>query len=62
MVQPAVLDGKIKDVNKVAKFTKATAQTWTYPVLVNPALPDVEGQEIGLTNVDPDQAEASDES
>lgn len=61
-MQPAVLDGKIKDVNKVAKFSRATAQTWTYPVLVNPSLADVEGQEIGLLNVDPDEAEASDES
>jgi hypothetical protein len=61
-MQPAVLAGTIKDVNKVAKFSKVTAQTWTQPVLVNPSLTDLDGQIIGLLDVDPAQAEASDES
>ena len=35
-MQPAVIAGTIKDVNKVAKFSRATAQDWR--VLINPAL------------------------
>lgn len=60
-MQPAVMAGQISDINKVAKFSKVTAATWTQPVLLNPP-PDVlsNARTITLT-IDPATAEKSDE-
>jgi hypothetical protein len=60
-MQPAVVQGVVQDVNKVAKFSKATAAGWTRPVLLNPTLEAVQGAKIVLVAVDPESAEASDE-
>ncbi|MBC7812611.1 MAG: hypothetical protein H7175_15760 [Burkholderiales bacterium] len=60
-MQPAVMNGQIKDVNKVGKFSRETAQAWTLPVLLNPALSLLEGLSVAFVNVDADSAEAPDE-
>jgi hypothetical protein len=59
-MQQAILRGIIRDVNKVAKFSKATAQSWIVPVRLNPALDDIQPP-ILLLAVDPATAEKSDE-
>ena len=58
-MQPAVIAGSIKDVNKVAKFSRATAQDWR--VLINPALDLLDGREVVFVPVDPTLAETPDE-
>ncbi len=37
-MQPAVVAGVLIGINKVAKFDKATATHWDFPILVNPSL------------------------
>ena len=63
-MQGAVMDGKIKDIHKVAKFSKDTAAKWDFPVLLNPTLEHVE-ENFRLTGallaIDPDTAESPDE-
>jgi hypothetical protein len=61
LMQPAVVAGRIKDVNKVAKFSRETARTWSFPVLLNPTMDTLENQSIVLVPVDPQTAEAPDE-
>src|SRR5690606_2627477 len=56
-MQPAVLAGRIQDVNKVGKFSVATAQTWTQPVLLNPESDVLEGGTVGRIDVDASTAE-----
>ncbi len=58
-MQPAVIAGSIKDVNKVAKFSRTTAQDWR--VLVNPALDLLDGRAVVFVPVDPSLAETPDE-
>jgi hypothetical protein len=58
-MQPAVLAGTIKDVNKVAKFSSAAAQNWR--LVINPSLESLDGREIVLVSIDPALAEAPDE-
>ncbi len=58
-MQPAVIAGSMKDVNKVAKFSRATAQDWH--VLINPALDLLDGREVVFVPVDPALAETPDE-
>lgn len=58
-MQPAVVAGTIKDVNKVARFARATAQNWR--LLVNPPLEALHGCAIVLMPVDPALAETPDE-
>lgn len=60
-MQAAILAGLLSQVNKVGKFSKATAAAWPYRMLVNPAL-DVLGDAV-LTRIeiDPATAEAPDE-
>lgn len=60
-MQPAVMQGRINGVNKVAKFDKTTAAAWAQPVLLNPTLDALNGKAIAFTEVDPATAEASDE-
>jgi hypothetical protein len=60
-MQPTVLAGRIRDVNKVAKFSKATAQTWTLPVLLNPTVDALDAHTLGRISIDPATAESSDE-
>lgn len=60
-MQQAVMQGRIVGVNKVAKFSKATAGGWAQPVLLNPPLAALDGLRISLTDLDPATAEAPDE-
>jgi hypothetical protein len=60
-MQPAVMQGVIKDINKVAKFSRETARNWSLPLLFNPTLETLAGREITMLPVDPKAAEASDE-
>lgn len=61
LMQPAVMAGMIRDVNKVGKFSRDTAQGWPYPVLLNPTLEALSGKLFTLVPVDPQTAEAPDE-
>jgi hypothetical protein len=60
-MQPAVLAGRIAGVNKVAKFSRATAQTWTHSALLNPPPDVLDGGALTFIGVDPATAEAPDE-
>lgn len=60
-MQPAVLDGRIRDINKVAKFSLQTAQTWTVPVLLNPTVSVFDSGALRLLVIDPTTAETPDE-
>lgn len=60
-MQPAVLAGTIRDVNKVAKFSKSVAEGWTLPVVLNPGQDIFTNAEVVFIAVDPDTAEAADE-
>ncbi|MER3514610.1 MAG: hypothetical protein C4310_09665, partial [Chloroflexota bacterium] len=42
-MQPAILAGLIHDVNQMGKFRRETVEAWGRPVLVNPALDDLQG-------------------
>lgn len=60
-MQPAVMAGRIKDVNKIAKFSRETAQQWMCPLILNPTTEALEKGAVVLVPVDPETAEASDE-
>lgn len=60
-MQEAVLSGALTGINKVGKFSRATAESWTTPVLLNPALGDAVGRGLGWHSIDPASAEAPDE-
>lgn len=60
-MQPAVVAGHIKDVNKVAKFTRDAARQWTLPLMLNPPIDALEDRTVALVPVDPQTAEAPDE-
>ena len=60
-LQPAVLQGSVRDVNKVGKFTCETARSWPLGLLLNPGS-DVLAQDVtGMVDMDPATAAASDE-
>ncbi len=58
-MRPAVLDGAITGVNKVAKFSRAAAQKWR--LWINPPLEALAGREIVYVPVDAALAESPDE-
>jgi SAM-dependent methyltransferase len=60
-MQAAVLAGTIRDVNRVAKFSRQTAEGWPFPVLVNPSAEVLQGQRLTTLSVDPATAELADE-
>ena len=60
-MQPAVMAGHINGINKVAKFSRETAATWTFPVLLNPPADVLATASITTVTVDPTTAEKSDE-
>lgn len=60
-MQPAVMAGRVQDVNKVAKFSRATAMAWPHPALLNPTLDEIEGRALVWVPVDVQSAEAPDE-
>ncbi len=61
LMQPAVMQNIIADVNKVGKFSRATALTWDLPLWLNPTLEALKSQQIDTVPVDPNTAEAPDE-
>ena len=61
IMQPAVLQGLIRDVNKVGKFSRATAKSWTWDVVLNPTMASVQGKSLTTVPIDPASAEAPDE-
>ncbi len=60
-MQPAVLEGVIRDVNKVGKFSRAAAKTWPWAALLNPTLDSIHGKALTSVEIDPGSAEAPDE-
>jgi SAM-dependent methyltransferase len=60
-MQAAVMADFIRDVNKVAKFSKETARTWTTPMLLNPTLESVQNESVHHIEIDPKTAEIPDE-
>lgn len=60
-MQPAVLEGKVKDINKVGKYARETVSTWDEPVLVNAELDILDSYPVVFVSVDPNTAEAADE-
>ena len=63
-MQAAVLAGTVRDVNKIAKFGKAAAAEWPFPVLLNPTLEQVQAEYRltgGFISIDPATAETPDE-
>jgi hypothetical protein len=60
-MQPAVMQGLIRDVNKVGKFSREVARLWTVPLLFDPSLESLDGREVVFCPVDPAAAEAPDE-
>ena len=60
-MQPAVVKGTIRDVNKVAKFKREIPTGWSYPLLINPALDTIDPAAVQYIDIDPATAEQSDE-
>ncbi len=60
-LQPAVLQGRIQDVNKVGKFPREAAQQWPLRLLLNPAPEALAQGTIGVIDIDPAQAATPDE-
>lgn len=60
-MQPAVVQGVIKDINKVGKFSKQTALDWEWSVRLNPTLDSLSGKSFTLIDIDPTTAETPDE-
>ncbi len=61
-MQPAVLAGLVRDVNKVGKFSRETASTWPLPLRLNPAVEDLSETTVLLWPVDPRTAQQPDEA
>lgn len=60
-MQPAVLAGHIRDVNKVAKFSWDIAKNWPFPMMLNPSDEIFDTERVVMVSIDPQTAEAPDE-
>ncbi|MDX2136615.1 MAG: hypothetical protein SF123_00850 [Chloroflexota bacterium] len=60
-MQPAILAGRIRDVNKVGKFSRETAQGWETSLLLNPSDEILARYTQSLLPIDPATAESPDE-
>jgi hypothetical protein len=58
-MQPAVISGGVKDVNKVAKFSRSAAQNWR--LIMNPPVEILQTRAVTFLPVDPASAETPDE-
>lgn len=58
-MQRAVIEGKVRDVNKVARFSRQAAKDWR--VLINPPLELLQTGQFVFSPVDPTYAETPDE-
>ena len=60
-MQPAVLAGIVKDINKVGKFSVTTAQAWDWDLILNPTLESIDNEALNYIDIDPETAAAPDE-
>ena len=60
-MQPAVMQGLIRDVNKVGKYSREVARAWNVPLLLNPEIESLAECEIVFSPVDAQSAEVPDE-
>ena len=60
-MQPAVLNGRLADINKVGKFSRATAASWSWDALLNPPPESLASARFTAIEIDPTTAEAPDE-
>ena len=60
-MQAAVLAGALRDINKVGKFSRETAQTWALGLRINPSLESLRAEKLVYIDMDPASAEAPDE-
>ena len=60
-MQPLALAGVLRDINKVGKFSRETARSWSWHLRVNPAPESLDGERIVYIDIDPATAEAPDE-
>ena len=60
-MQPAILSGLASDINKMGKFSLATAKSWDWTVMLNPEIEILQTNEVTYIEVDPQTAEAPDE-
>jgi hypothetical protein len=60
-MQEALLAGTIRDVNKVGKFSRTTAETWQFPLMLNPSHVVLSDQSVMMIPIDPATAEMGDE-
>lgn len=63
-MQAAVMNGTIRDINKVAKFSKSTAAGWDFSILLNPTLETLQKDypfPLTFIEIDPATAETPDE-
>lgn len=60
-MQPAALAGTIKDINKVGKFSRVTAETWRWGAILNPTPDLLAADALAWVEIDPATAEAPDE-
>ncbi|MEO0562048.1 MAG: hypothetical protein AAF125_08040 [Chloroflexota bacterium] len=61
LMQTAVIQGVVRDVNKVGKFRREVALGWDMPVILNPTLDVLKARTVDSVTLDPDTAEAPDE-
>lgn len=60
-MQPAVLAGRLADINKVGKFSRATAAAWAWDAILNPTPESLASARFTAVEIDPATAEAPDE-
>lgn len=61
LMQAAVLAGTLRDVNKVGKFSRATAERWQFQILLNPTPDFLTESSVVMLSIDPATAETGDE-
>lgn len=60
-MQQAVLAGRVRDIHKVARFSRDTAREWSWGLALNPGLELLEGVAQQMIEMDPASAEAPEE-
>ena len=60
-MQPTVLAGRLADINKVGKFSRATVAAWAWDAVLNPTLESLSSARFTAVEIDPATAEAPDE-
>lgn len=60
-MQQAILAGKVRDIHKVARFSRETARQWPCMLVLNPGLELLEGAAQQMIEMSPASAEAPEE-